>query len=135
MFFQPPRAAYSARASPSIRVWGWVWKTKGWPKSMVALWVPLIALKSGTPYCFATGLMAMNTELEHTPVRRSTFSERMRSRACLAPSSGLVLESRQMISIGRPSTPPAPLISACAISIALRAEWVRPPQAPEMPPT
>ena len=53
--------------------------------------VPLIALNSGTPYCLAIGLMAMNTELEHTPVRRSTFSERMTVAGLLGALVGLGL--------------------------------------------
>jgi len=60
--------------------------------------------------------MARPTPLEMQPARKSTFSCPTSSRAAFTASSGLSLSSRKMNSIGRPSTPPASLISLAAMS-------------------
>src|SRR6266545_1538549 len=60
--------------------------------------------------------MARPTALVMQPARKSTFSWSTNSRAAFTASSGLSLSSRWMNSRGRPSTPPASLISFVAMA-------------------
>ena len=66
-------------------------------------------------FSFATTDTAGPSADVTVPTRKSTLSFKMSSRATRTASSALPLVSRTTSSIGRPSTPPAALISSTYI--------------------
>jgi hypothetical protein len=73
------------------------------------------ALRRSTPASSATGCIASVTELETSPMMKSTWSWSMRRRVAETPSTGVPWLSPGRMLILRPPMPPAPLISFAAI--------------------
>ncbi len=87
------------------------------PLSQTILSVSGSAARNGIFRCLAKSATASPTFDGNVPISMDTFSRDISSSATRTASPGVPLSSRDTISSGRPSTPPAALTSASASSM------------------